>query len=110
MSNPGGFLSTLQAGVTGALKQFLAELPSTLKNGLYSWLPGSVDAGLDVFRNLDLSHLDAKTGLSFLLQYAGLTWDHVYQVVQQQIGAGSRAAIEAARKGFGGGHPPGPTH
>jgi hypothetical protein len=108
MSNPEKFLNTLRAGVTGALSQFIDELPTTLKTGLLQWLLGSAD--LSAFSKFSASQLsDPEVITSVLLQYAGLTWDHVYLVVQQQLGAGNVAAIEKVFEWFGGANPIDPS-
>jgi hypothetical protein len=104
-SDPVAFVGNLVNGLQGAVGQFINELPSTLERGLNGWLLNNVDAGLEVFRNLDLSNVNAATTTSFLLQYAGLTWDHVYQVALQTLGAGNVAALEKVVDWFGGANP-----
>ena len=109
-ANPKKFLNTLVAGATGALKQFVQDLPTTRESGLYNWLLGQSSAGLDAFRGLDPKSLTGDTALSFGLQYAGLTWDHVYQVVLQEVGAGNVVAVEKVVGLFGGPNPLDPNN
>ena len=107
MDQPQTFVNTLIEGLKGALKQFVADLPTTLKDSLVTWLLGQNGASLvQFFQNANWS--DPNTITSFFLQYSGLTWDHVYSVVQQQL-AGNLAAIESVVNWFGGNSPIDPT-
>ncbi|MCE9563257.1 MAG: HINT domain-containing protein [Planctomycetes bacterium] len=89
---PSQVFNVLTQGFAQAVSAFVAELPTDQFVGkLYSWLLG----GSSLSQFPDLSNItDPNTLTSFLLQYSGLTWDHVYQVIQQQLGAGNLAALE----------------
>ena len=66
-------------------------MPNTLRDQLFRWL-GGVRGGLPPLDSFDLRSTRGVT--AFLLQYAGLTWDHLQQVLVQQLGAGNYAAIQ----------------
>jgi hypothetical protein len=66
-------------------------LPNTLRDQLFRWL-GGVRGGLPPLDSFDLT--SARGVTAFLLQYADLTWDHLQQVLVQQLGAGNYAAIQ----------------
>ena len=105
-SGKGEFLTALSTGFTGAVTQFIKELPTTLEKQLEQWLFGQIDNN-----SLAGFNFSAPGALqAFLLQYSGLTWSHVYQVVQQQLGAGNLEAIEQVVNWFGGTQPLDPTN
>jgi hypothetical protein len=94
-ADPQRVLNTLVTGFQQALTQFTDELPTTLKESLYQWLLGGPNGAalVNLFQNANWG--DAATATSFLLQYAGLTWDHVYAVLHSSWG---RATWRACRR------------
>jgi hypothetical protein len=94
LSNPGRFFDNLFSGLGTAARQVFGQLTTGdgLRNVLFQWLLGpDGGASLSNFsRTTDLSSLASVQ--NFLLQYAGLTPDHIRQVIQQQLGLGNWAA------------------
>jgi hypothetical protein len=95
-SDPGGLLDNLVTGFRGAVTQLFNDfgtsstgLPTALQNGFLAWLKGKV-GNVNGVGSIQLSDPNGVT--SFLLQWAGLTWDHVKQVLQQELGADNLAA------------------
>src|SRR5207247_2520513 len=80
---------TLKNGIEGALRSVFAALPDTLKSAFFGWLLGDPTrlASFHGFSSVE----DVK---AFLLEYSGLTWNNVQNVIRQQLGAGNYAAIE----------------
>src|SRR5439155_22518985 len=84
------------------MNELLTDLPGTLKRSFYQWL-GQVP---DLQRFMDPNvWSDPNTAWSFAMEYAGLTWEHVYDVVRQQIGAGNLAALEQVTAWFNDSNP-----
>src|SRR5262249_52043002 len=91
ISSPSGFFNTLSDGVRGAVGQFFADLPNTLRNGFLGWLQSRVGTALNGLVSIDLGSPNGVA--TFLMRYAGLTWEHVQQVLRQQLGEGNLAAV-----------------
>ena len=69
-------------GVQNAVVQLGQDLvnPDKIRDKLFQWLSGGTNlSGL----TFDFSSVAGIT--NFLTQYAGLTWDHIKQVVMQQL-------------------------
>ena len=88
-------LDNLEAGVKGALSSFLGNLGSSLGKGLAQWLLGSSGAStLTLLLSSDWNGLGSVK--SFLLQYGGLTWDNIFNIIGQQLGYGNLDYIQNA--------------
>jgi hypothetical protein len=88
-ANPAQFLNILVTGFGNAVQQFITNLPTSFGPKLEAWILGN--SSLNGIASFDFSQPNAWT--SFLLQYSGLTWDHITGVLQQQLGAGNLAAV-----------------
>src|SRR5437867_409289 len=92
-NNPGQLLQNLFTGLRDGLSRAFGKLtdPAQLIGKLLNWLgAGQTFNSLSaVVNNPSLDNL--KT---FFLEYAGLTWEHLRGVIQQQMGAGNYAAAE----------------
>ena len=92
--NTSQFVDTLIAGFTGAANQIISELPSTLKTAVFNWIGQG--------QNLTLpENFDAASLKDFLLKYAGLTWDHVSDILTQELGEGNVAALQEVAEWLG---------
>jgi hypothetical protein len=88
----GGFesiVANLQTGIAGAGEQFIQDFKTTAKQAFFQWLGGT--STIANIANYNFANLDDIK--SFLLQYAGLTWDNVQSILVQELGAGNVAAI-----------------
>ena len=91
-SNPGRVIDILSKGLLQGVEHVGANLLTTGPAKLAEWLglPGSA---LPKFLTPGALDTPEKWG-SFLLEYAGLTWDNVMNLVRQQLGAGTLAALD----------------
>jgi hypothetical protein len=89
ISDPGTFFNNLFNGLGQAAHQVFDNLTGDgLRQRLFQWLTGGVT--LPNLSSFNFSTLDGIK--NFLIQYAGLTWDHLKSVIMQQVGAGNWAA------------------
>ncbi|MDY3557452.1 hypothetical protein R5W24_006643, partial [Gemmata sp. JC717] len=90
----GGFatlMSNLEAGLTGALSDFVSGFQTSSKKAFFEWLGAGSTTLLSNLANANFDEWeDIK---AFLLGYAGLTWDNVQAVMLQELGAGNVAAV-----------------
>jgi hypothetical protein len=83
------FLNTLLTGATGAIGTFFSDLTTSnlLEQKFFEWLGGAnAIAAFNDFSN-------ATDIQSFLLQFSGLKWTNVLQVIQSQLGSANLAAV-----------------
>ncbi len=92
-ANPMTFVQTLGNALSGALKQILGSLtnPADLGSVVLTWLGTKLPPTLQGLANVDLTSTSGVT--QFLLQYAGLTTQHLQQVVLDAIGPSNAAAL-----------------
>jgi Pretoxin HINT domain/Protein of unknown function (DUF3990) len=92
-------LNTLFSGFTNAFTRFINDfakvasgniLESNASKAFFRWLIGGEDKVLNL-AGVDFSNLNHVK--SVLLQFAGITWDHVQDVLVMEVGAGKVAAI-----------------
>jgi Pretoxin HINT domain/Bacterial Ig-like domain (group 3)/Bacterial Ig domain len=82
-----GFFHTLVDGAGSAVSQFFNNWQTELSSAFFTWL----NNGTALSFNVNFS--DNNSLMAFALQYSGLTWDHVQQVLLQELGSGNLAAI-----------------
>ena len=87
LTNPGQLLTNLLGGVQNAVTRVASDLtnPNVLANKLFQWLASGTALST-------LNFNDPNAIVNFLLQYSGLTWSHLSQVIQQQLGVGNSVA------------------
>ena len=94
-SRRGAFVDTLVNGFTAAATQIEGELGSTLKSAFYKWF-GLTDP--------DITLPGDFTGpaiTDFALQYAGLTWKNISNILIRQLGEGNVAALNGVASWLG---------
>ena len=87
LTNPGQLLTNILGGVQNAVTRVASDLtnPNVLANKLFQWLASGTALST-------LNFNDPNAIVNFLLQYSGLTWSHISQVIQQQLGVGNSVA------------------
>ncbi len=90
----GGFLDRVAWGFAQAVDQYFSNLGTNLGNAVYNWLKTQAN-GIDFSAFTGLTNLTSGDNLkAFLLQYSGLTWEHLSEVVLSTLGQGNVAAVE----------------
>ncbi|MDY3562921.1 polymorphic toxin-type HINT domain-containing protein [Gemmata sp. JC673] len=111
-ANSGRVVNVLLEGFAKGVGQFVSDLvpsqnpdgsvsPGALADALFKWLMGDGQSAL-VTTFGAANWADANTIKEFLLQYSGLTIEHVMDVVREQLGAGNLAALEKVTAWFEG--------
>ncbi|MFO0881519.1 MAG: hypothetical protein U0840_29820, partial [Gemmataceae bacterium] len=102
MNDPWGFAQRLVNGVLQGFQDFFGGLKDTLPDKLMGWLTAGME-GLPAFPTT----WDLRNTLNWVLEYSGLTWDHLTAKVKEAVGEGQVAlaakAIEAVQKVINGG-------
>jgi hypothetical protein len=107
IDNPDRVLRVLLGGFGQGVGQFVTDMTNGgLMESLWQWLgggAGGVGNLLTALQGVDWGEVlkgNLGTLTSFLLQYSGLTVDHIQDVVRQQLGAGNLAALETVLAWF----------
>ncbi|WP_145244004.1 polymorphic toxin-type HINT domain-containing protein [Urbifossiella limnaea] len=93
-------LDNLKDGFVGAMTELKDKLASP--QGLLRKLMTAVLGPTAVQSLQNITEWNWDNLLPALLEYAGLTWDHVYDVARRQLGAGNLAALERVAGWFEG--------
>ena len=90
IKHPVAFLGNLIAGVKGGILKFKDTIETHLRNGLMSWLFGSLAEG-----GVELpDKFDTKGIIKMLASIFGLTWANIRSRIVRQIGAKAMDAVE----------------
>jgi hypothetical protein len=89
MSNPGRFLNIVGGAIQHAFNKFMGDLTANITQPFFKWL----NKGINIPGTFDFSTLTGAGVTSYLLQYSGLTWDNIQNVIMQEIGTGNVAAL-----------------
>ena len=97
-----GVAEALKTGVSAGLNEYFTNWKTNIQSAFFSWLGN----GLSSLSAVNIDSADSVT--SFLLEYSGLTWKHVQDVLLEELGEGNLAAIESIAEKFGSVNPSDP--